>query len=94
MTGIDIETGVELVGVTSQRPAIDSAMLLALVSWETDFTELAAMGRIPTIPTMQKAKSPKAMTTSIRLKAKDLFFINSNFQVIACGCALFLYLFQ
>ena len=68
---------VESKGEACQKPAMDSAMLLAAVSRETDFTELAAMGRRPTMPTIQKVKRPRAMTTSIRLKALCLNFICS-----------------
>ncbi len=74
------------VGATCQMPAIDSAMLLTLLSWETDFAEFAAIGRRPTIPTIQKAKMPSAMTTSIKLKAE--FFMVSSFLVLSCECDL------
>lgn len=69
-------------GATCQMPAIDSAMLLALDSWETDFAALAAMGRSPTMPTMQKVKIPRAMTTSIKLNAV-VFMVNS-FLALSC----------
>jgi hypothetical protein len=85
---------VELNGATCQKPAIDSAMLLAVLSRETDFTELAAMGRRPTMPTMQKAKMPRAMTTSMRLKAWRFIFINfCNFQELSFESARWHYLF-
>jgi len=71
---------------TCHIPAIDSAMLLALVSCETDFAEFAAIGRRPTIPTMQKAKMPSAITTSIKLKAE--FFMVSSFRVLSFECDL------
>ena len=71
-------------------PSIEEAIWMALFSFDTLRTEFIPTGRRPTIATMQKAKMPNAITTSIKLNpALELwwrFIITCNFPGPACEC--------